>query len=101
WGDLVVITEMEHHSNVVPWQMLCSERSAELAYVRVLDDGSLDLDGLDALLARAPKLLAVTHVSNVLGTINPVAEIVRRAHAAGTIVIVDGSQAIPQIPVDL
>ena len=81
----------------------CSARSAgaELAYVPVLDDGQLDLDALDALLARGPKLLAVAHVSNVLGTINPVEEIVRRAHAAGAVVVVDGSQAVPQMPVDL
>jgi cysteine desulfurase/selenocysteine lyase len=100
-GDLVVLTEMEHHSNIVPWQLLCSEREAELAYVPVLDDGQLDLSALDLLLARAPKLLAVTHVSNVLGTINPIAAIVARAHDAGAVVLVDGSQAIPQLPVDL
>jgi cysteine desulfurase/selenocysteine lyase len=100
-GDLVVITEMEHHSNIVPWQLLCAERGAELAYVPVLPDGVLDLDALDALLARGPKLVALVHVSNVLGTINPVASIVRRAHAAGAVVVVDGTQAVPQIPVDL
>ncbi|HEY3728563.1 MAG TPA: SufS family cysteine desulfurase [Solirubrobacteraceae bacterium] len=100
-GDLVVLTEMEHHSNIVPWQLLCAEREAELAYVPVLDDGQLDLDALDALLTRAPRLLAVVHVSNVLGTINPIEEIVRRAHQAGTTVLVDGSQAVPQMPVDL
>jgi cysteine desulfurase / selenocysteine lyase len=100
-GDLVVLTEMEHHSNIVPWQLLCAEKDAELAYVRVLEDGQLDLDALDALLARSPKLVAVAHVSNVVGTINPIEEIARRAHAAGAIVVVDGSQAVPQIPVDL
>jgi cysteine desulfurase / selenocysteine lyase len=100
-GDLVVLTQMEHHSNIVPWQLLCSEKGAELAYVPVLADGQLDLDALDALLARAPKLVAVAHVSNVVGTINPIEEIARRAHAAGAIVVVDGSQAVPQIPVDL
>jgi cysteine desulfurase/selenocysteine lyase len=100
-GDLVVLTEMEHHSNIVPWQLLCSEREAELAYVPVLDDGQLDLDVLDALLARKPKLVAVVHVSNVVGTINPIAEIARRAHAAGAVVVVDGAQAVPQIAVDL
>jgi cysteine desulfurase/selenocysteine lyase len=98
-GDLVVVTEMEHHSNIVPWQLLCQDREAELAYVPVSADGLLDLDALDALLERGPKLVAVAHVSNVLGTINPVAEITRRAHAAGAIVLVDGSQAIPQLPV--
>ncbi|HEX3688238.1 MAG TPA: SufS family cysteine desulfurase [Solirubrobacteraceae bacterium] len=100
-GDLVVLTQMEHHSNIVPWQQLCAEKGAELAYVPVLADGQLDLDALDALLARSPKLVAVAHVSNVVGTINPIEDIARRAHAAGAIVVVDGSQAIPQIPVDL
>ena len=100
-GDLVVLTEMEHHSNIVPWQLLCAEREAELAYVPVLDDGQLDLEALGRLLARAPKLIAVAHVSNVLGTINPLEEIIRRAHDAGAVVVVDGSQAVPQIPVDL
>ena len=100
-GDLVVLTEMEHHSNIVPWQLLCQDREAELAYVPVLEDGQLDLDALDELLAREPKLVGLVHVSNVLGTINPVDEIVRRAHAAGAVVVIDGAQAIPQIPVDL
>jgi cysteine desulfurase / selenocysteine lyase len=100
-GDLVVLTEMEHHSNIVPWQIVCQEREAELAYVPVLDDGQLDLDALDVLLARGPKLIGVVHVSNVLGTINPVADIVRRAHDAGAVVLVDGSQAVPQLPVEL
>jgi cysteine desulfurase / selenocysteine lyase len=100
-GDLVVITQMEHHSNIVPWQQLCLEKSAELVYVPVREDGQLDLDALDALLARGPKLLAVAHVSNVVGTINPIEDITRRAHAAGSIVVIDGSQAVPQIPVDL
>jgi cysteine desulfurase / selenocysteine lyase len=100
-GDLVVLTEMEHHSNIVPWQLLCQDREAELAYVPVLEDGQLDLDALDMLLAREPRLIGVVHVSNVLGTINPVAEISRRAHAAGAVVLVDGTQAVPQMPVDL
>jgi len=100
-GDLVVITEMEHHSNIVPWQILCQDRQAELEYVPVLDNGQLDLDALDALLARGPRLLAVTHVSNVLGTINPIASIVGKAHEAGAVVVVDGAQAVPQLPVDL
>ncbi|MGO9976383.1 MAG: SufS family cysteine desulfurase [Solirubrobacteraceae bacterium] len=100
-GDLVVLTQMEHHSNIVPWQILCQERDAELAYVPVLDDGQLDLEALDRLLERAPKLVAVAHVSNVLGTINPIVQIARRAHAAGAVLVVDGSQAVPQVPVDL
>jgi cysteine desulfurase / selenocysteine lyase len=100
-GDLIVLTEMEHHSNIVPWQLLAADRGAELAYVPVLGDGQLDLDALDALLARRPKLLALVHVSNVVGTINPVADIVQRAHRAGAVVLLDGSQAVPQIAVDL
>jgi cysteine desulfurase/selenocysteine lyase len=100
-GDLVVLTEMEHHSNIVPWQILCQDREAELAYVPVLDDGHLDLDALDVLLAREPKLVSLVHVSNVVGTVNPVADVVRRAHAAGAVVLIDGTQAVPQMPVDL
>jgi cysteine desulfurase/selenocysteine lyase len=100
-GDLVVLTEMEHHSNIVPWQILCQDREAELAYVPVLDDGQLDLDALDALLERGPALVALVHVSNVVGTINPVAEIARRAHEAGAVVLIDGTQAVPQMPVEL
>jgi cysteine desulfurase / selenocysteine lyase len=98
-GDLVVLTEMEHHSNIVPWQLLCQDREATLEYVPVLDDGQLDLDALDALLEREPRLVGLVHVSNVLGTVNPVAEVAKRAHAAGAVVIVDGTQAVPQIPV--
>jgi cysteine desulfurase/selenocysteine lyase len=95
--DLVLVTQMEHHSNIVPWQLLGSR----LEYVPVTADGLLDLDVLDELLAKGPKLLAVAHVSNVLGTINPLAEIVERAHAAGTLVLVDGAQAAPSLPVDV
>ena len=100
-GDRVVVTEMEHHSVIVPFHMICRERGAELDVVGVDDEGRLKLDELDAHLAPRPKLVAVTHLSNVLGTINPVEEIVRRAHAAGALVLVDGSQAVPQIPVDV
>jgi cysteine desulfurase / selenocysteine lyase len=100
-GDLVVITRMEHHSNLVPWQILCQEKGARLAYADVGADGLLDLDSLDALLEQGPKLVAVGHVSNVLGTINPVAGIVARAHAAGAVVLIDGTQAVPHMAVDL
>jgi cysteine desulfurase/selenocysteine lyase len=100
-GDLVVLTEMEHHSNIVPWQILCQDREAELAYVPVTDEGHLDLEALDVLLERGPKLVGLVHVSNVLGTINPVQEVVRRAHEAGAVVLIDGTQAVPQLPVDL
>jgi cysteine desulfurase / selenocysteine lyase len=100
-GDRIVLTEMEHHSVIVPWHMICRERGAELDVVGIDDEGRLRMDELDAALARGPKLVAVAHVSNVLGTINPVGEVVRRAHAAGALVLVDGSQAVPQIPVDV
>ncbi len=100
-GDRVAVTEMEHHSVIVPWHMICRERGAHLDVVGVDDEGRLNLDELDALLERGPKLVAVMHVSNVLGTINPVEEVVRRARAAGALTLVDGSQAVPQIPVDL
>ena len=99
--DLIVLTEMEHHSNIVPWQLLAQERGARLEYVRVDEEGLLDLDHLDELLAQAPKLVAFVHVSNVLGTINPVEDIVRRARAAGAATLVDGAQAVPQLPVDV
>jgi cysteine desulfurase/selenocysteine lyase len=100
-GDLVVLTEMEHHSNIVPWQIISELVGATIAYVPVTEDGQLDLSALDRLLARGPKLVGVVHVSNVLGTVNPVAEITRRAHAAGAVVLVDGTQAVPQLPVDI
>jgi cysteine desulfurase / selenocysteine lyase len=101
-GDRVVVTEMEHHSNFVPWQQLALRRGAAFSAVGVDDDGRLRLDELDALLAGGGvKVVAVVHVSNVLGTINPLEEIARRAHGAGAIVVVDGAQAVPQIPVDL
>jgi cysteine desulfurase / selenocysteine lyase len=101
-GDRVVITEMEHHSNLVPWQLLCERTGATLDWVPVDDDGRLQLDILEALLAGGDvKVVAVAHVSNVVGTINPVADIARRAHAAGAVIVVDGSQAVPQLPVDL
>src|SRR5918992_5758465 len=100
-GDLIVITEMEHHSNLVPWQLLCERTGAELAYVPIDDEGLLIEEELDALLARGPKLVAVAHVSNVLGTINPIADIVTRAHAAGAVVVVDGAQAAPHLPLDV
>jgi cysteine desulfurase/selenocysteine lyase len=96
-GDLVVLTEMEHHSNIVPWQLA----GARIEYVRVHEGGLLDLDHLDELLAKGPKLVSVVHVSNVLGTINPVEDIVARARAAGALSVIDGAQAIPQLPVDV
>ena len=93
---------MEHHSNIVPWQILCEETGAKLRYLTLTDTHELSLDELDSVLAEGRvKLVAVAHVSNVLGTINPVAEIARRARAAGAVTVIDGSQAVPQMPVDL
>jgi len=100
-GETILLTQMEHHSNLVPWQMLAGRRDAVLAYAPVLDDGTLDEDAFDELLARGPKLVALTHVSNVLGTINPVADLVRRAREAGAATLVDGCQAVPHMPVDV
>jgi cysteine desulfurase/selenocysteine lyase len=101
-GDAVLITQMEHHANLVPWQVLCRERGAELRYLEVDEHGELSLEQLDAELARGDvKLLAFAHVSNVLGTINRVAEMTARARAAGVVSLVDGAQAVPQLPVDV
>jgi len=101
-GDEVLITRMEHHSNIVPWQVLCAERGAKLRYLSVSDEGELDLAELDEALAGGRvKLVGVAHISNVLGTLNPVAEISAKARAAGAVTLVDGSQAVPQMPVDL
>jgi cysteine desulfurase/selenocysteine lyase len=99
-GDRILVTRMEHHSNFVPWWMLARDTGAELVEVPVDDEGVLDLDALDTLLPGA-KVLAFTHVSNVVGTITPAAEIARRAREAGVVTVVDGSQAVPQMPVDL
>jgi cysteine desulfurase / selenocysteine lyase len=100
-GDLVILTEMEHHSNLVPWIMLASERGVELEFIPVTGTGLLDLEAYQRLLARNPKLVAFTGMSNVLGTINPVAEIVKLAHAAGALTLVDGAQSVPHLPVDV
>ncbi|MCX6389151.1 MAG: SufS family cysteine desulfurase [Solirubrobacterales bacterium] len=98
-GDLIVTTVMEHHANIVPWQMLRDSSGCELGWVEVDSDGQLDMASLDALLERKPKLVAVTHVSNVLGTINPIVEIAERVHAAGALLLVDGCQAVAQLDV--
>jgi cysteine desulfurase / selenocysteine lyase len=100
-GDAIVLTEMEHHANLVPWQILAQEKDADLEFIPITDDGILRLDVLDVLLRLRPKLVAFTHVSNTLGTINPVREIVERAHEAGALVLVDGAQAVPHVPVDV
>ncbi|MEX2448063.1 MAG: SufS family cysteine desulfurase [Solirubrobacterales bacterium] len=100
-GDRIVLTEMEHHSNIVPWQQLAERAGAEVDWVPVGEDGMLDLEAYSALLERGPKLVAVTHVSNVLGTENPLAEISRLAHEAGALVLADGAQAAPKLPLDV
>ncbi|HTQ69404.1 MAG TPA: SufS family cysteine desulfurase [Solirubrobacteraceae bacterium] len=101
-GDAVLITQMEHHANIVPWQVLCRERGADLRYLEVDEQGQLSLAQLDRELARGDvRMVAFTHVSNVLGTINPVAEITLRAREAGALTLVDGAQAVPQMPVDV
>ena len=102
-GDVVLLTELEHHSNIVPWQLLAEEVGAEIRYLHVSrDDGTLSLDELDRELADGRvRLAAFAHVSNVLGTINPVAEMVARARAAGAVTVIDGAQAVPQLPVDV
>jgi cysteine desulfurase/selenocysteine lyase len=100
-GDLIVLTVMEHHSNIVPWQRLAAERGAELAYVPLTDDHQLDLAAFAALMQREPKLVAVTHVSNALGTINDIAQIARQARAAGAVVLVDAAQSAPHLALDV
>lgn len=100
-GDTVLVTEMEHHSNIVPWQMLCRRTGAELAVAPMRDTGELDLDAFDRQLEKQPVLVAIGHVSNALGTVNPVAELVRRAHDAGAKVLIDGAQAVPHLGVDV
>ena len=100
-GDEILLTEMEHHSNLVPWQQLAARSGAMLRHIPLTDNGLLDLSSLDALLSERTKLVAFASISNVLGTINPVAEIVRRAHAAGALALVDGAQSVPHQPTDV
>lgn len=100
-GDEIIITQMEHHSNIVPWQILCEDRGAVLKVVPVLDNGELDLSAYRELLSEKTKLVAITHVSNTLGTVNPIKAIVSDAHHAGAHVLVDGAQAVPHSPVDV
>jgi len=101
-GDAVLITQMEHHANIVPWQRLCAERGASLRYLEVDEQGELSLEQLDAELARGDvRLVAFAHVSNVLGTINPVAEMTARARGAGAVSLIDGAQAVPHMRVDV
>lgn len=100
-GDEIVVTEMEHHANIVPWQMLCERKGAVLKVIPFLDNGELDLTSLDTLLTERVKMVGVAYVSNVLGTVNPVKQIIDRAHAVGAKVLIDGAQAIQHMPVDV
>jgi cysteine desulfurase / selenocysteine lyase len=100
-GDLIVLTEMEHHSNLIPWQLLAQRAGARLEFVPITTDGLLDLDVYEQLLRQQPKLVAFTHMSNVLGTINPVQQMTAQAHAAGATVLLDGAQSVPHMPVDV
>ncbi len=100
-GDEILLTEMEHHSNIVPWQLAAEATGAVLKYVPVTPEGRLDMAAFDRLLTERTKVVAVIHVSNVLGTVNPIAEIARRAHAVGALVVADGAQAVPHLEVDV
>ncbi len=100
-GDSIVVTEMEHHANLVPWQMLARRTGATLRWLGLTDDGRLDLSGLGQLVDDTTKLVALTHQSNVLGTVNPIAEVARRAREVGALVLVDGAQSVPHQPVDV
>lgn len=100
-GDLIILTEMEHHSNLVPWQMLAEEKNLNLDFIPVTESGELDLSIYDQLLEKNPKLVAFTHMSNVLGTINPVKEMIKKAHSAGALALIDGAQSVPHFAVDV
>ena len=100
-GDEILITEMEHHSNIVPWQIVCEQTGATLRHLPIDDRGELILDNLPSLLTDRTRLLAVTHVSNALGTVNPIGELIEKAHASGALVLVDGAQAAAHLPVDV
>ncbi|MEI7556941.1 cysteine desulfurase [Candidatus Chlorohelix sp.] len=100
-GDEIVSTVMEHHSNIVPWQMLAQEKGAKVRYIKVNEEGKLDLSNIDEIINKKTKLVAVTHMSNVLGTINPVAELAKKAHAVGALILVDAAQSVPHLPVDV
>lgn len=100
-GDRVLLTEMEHHSNIVPWQILAKERGIKLDYIRINDDGLLNWQSFEELIRERPKVLSLAHVSNALGTINPVKQMAREAHRIGATVIVDAAQSVPHMPVDV
>ncbi|HLU88095.1 MAG TPA: aminotransferase class V-fold PLP-dependent enzyme, partial [Taishania sp.] len=100
-GDSILISGMEHHSNIVPWQMLCERKGLNLKVIPVLDNGELDMAAFETLLTTDVKLVAVTHISNTLGTINPIKEIIDKAHAVGAKVLIDGAQSVQHVPVNV
>jgi cysteine desulfurase/selenocysteine lyase len=100
-GDNIVITAMEHHSNIVPWQQLVARKKAELRYLAAGKDGLLDMSNVESIIDSRTKIVSVTHISNVLGTINPVAELANRAHEVGAVILIDAAQSVPHMPVDV
>ena len=100
-GDEIIISAMEHHANIVPWQMLCQRKQMHLRVAPITDDGELDVDALYALFSDKTKLLCITHISNVMGTVNPVEQIVKQAHSAGIPVLIDAAQSMPHQPIDV
>ena len=100
-GDRIVVSEMEHHANLIPWQQLCARTGAELAWFSVTPEGRLDLSAIDSVITANTKVVALTHQSNVLGTIIPLEAIVARAHAVGAVVVLDACQSVPHMPVDV
>jgi cysteine desulfurase/selenocysteine lyase len=100
-GDRIVTTQMEHHANLIPWLKLSMEKKAELKYIPINEDGYLELDDIDRIITPKTKIVAVTQMSNVLGTINPVDKIIERAHDVGALVLIDGAQSTPHMPVDV
>jgi cysteine desulfurase/selenocysteine lyase len=99
--DRIVVTEMEHHANLIPWQQLASRSGAKLSWFEVMPNGRLDLDAINTVISEDTKVVAITHQSNVLGTINPLEEIVARAHAVGAVVVLDACQSVPHMPIDI
>lgn len=100
-GDEILITPMEHHSNMIPWMLLCKEIGCKLKYISINEDGTLDLSNLDELISENTKIVSLTHMSNVLGTINPIKQIIEKANKAGALSVIDGAQGAPHLPVDV
>jgi len=100
-GDEIILSELEHHSNIVPWQMVAEERGAKIRVIPVMDDGSLDMEAYKTLLNDRTKMVAVAHISNAIGTLNPVKDIIRMAHDTGAVALIDGCQAAPHLKIDV